>query len=224
MNQIYCSNCGQLIPAESNFCKFCGAAQHGAEAAAYRFNAPQADSAEQARKEYKAEHKGYQPEFYLAQNLGGDAILYFLFSNIAKTILVLGLLIVGLFFMAQLFALLLITYFVLVGIATLLMYNNFIYEINEEGLSVKTGVIHKSSVSVPFDQVQNVNIERTVLDQILGIAKVSIETAGNSNGGSANGVPGTKVKAEAYLPGLSPEKAKKIHDLLIDGSDGIFGN
>ncbi len=100
------------------------------------------------------------------------------------------------------------------------------FEIDETGLSIESGVIHKSQVSLPFDQVQNVNIERTLADRILGLSKVSIETAGSAMGSTTNGTvaPGGKVKAEAFLPGLHLDKAMKIHDLLIDGSDGVLGD
>jgi uncharacterized membrane protein YdbT with pleckstrin-like domain len=111
-------------------------------------------------------------------------------------------------------------------IGALLTYNNFTFEINSRGLEIVSGVIHKAEVSLPYDQVQNVNIERTLFDRILGLSKLSIETAGNAQGNISNGTTyaGGKIKAEAYLPGLSLNQAKKIHDLLIDGSDGIFGN
>lgn len=224
MNQIYCSNCGQNIPANSNFCKFCGAAQHGAEARVYHVEAPVAETPQAAIAQNESNGSKTPPETYPLQQLGGDAFLYFFFANISKTILLLGLFVVGAFLMPKLFVLLFIVYLVGILIGTALMYNNFRFEISEKGVEIQRGVIHKTEVSLPYTSIENVNIERTLADRVLGIARISIETAGSPWGTTTNGAQDKKVRAEAYLPGLTLERAKKIHDLLIDGSDGIFGN
>jgi len=221
MNQIYCSNCGQLIPGNSNFCKFCGVPQHGPEARAYHALAPEADSAEAA----KAAKPLKKVELFPRQTLGVDALGYFFLKYLGKTIWLPVLLLVGAIFIPVLFFAL-VAYFVAILIGATLTYNNFFFEVDETGLQIESGVIHKSSVSLPFEQIQNVNIERTLADRVLGLSKLSIETAGavsgtqTNGGGSING----KVKAEAFLPGLNLEKAKKLHDLLIDGSDGVLGD
>lgn len=222
MNQIYCSNCGQLIPGNSNFCKFCGVPQHGPDAKVYRAQAPMVDSPEAAQATAKALNK---VELFPRQTLGPDAILYFFLKYLGKTILLLVVLAIGSYFLHYLFFFL-IAYFLAILIGALLTYNNFVFEINENGLEIETGVIHKSSVSLAFDNVENVNIERTFTDRILGLAKVSVETAGAVMGSTADGggAVGQKSRAEAFLPGLNLAKAKKIHDLLIDGSDGVLGN
>jgi membrane protein YdbS with pleckstrin-like domain len=224
MNQIFCSNCGQNIPANSNFCKYCGAAQHGEDAGAYRVQAPVMESAEAAVAQNKSQGSKTPPEMYPLQQLGVDAFMYFFFANIAKTILLVGLLVAGAFLMPKLFILFFVVYLVSIFIGTALMYNNFQFEINEKGVEIQMGVIHKTEVSVPYDSIENVNIERTITDRMLGIARVSIETAGSPWGTTTNGAQEKQVRAEAYLPGLTFARAKRIHDLLIDGSDGIFGN
>ena len=223
MSQIYCSNCGQLIPNNSNFCKFCGVPQHGPDAAVYHAQAPVA----QTPVEAQAAAANLKPvELFPKQHLGPDSIAYFFFSFLSKTILLLILSVVGAALMPKIFIFVLIGYFVVLFLGVMFAYNNFTFEIDETGLTIQSGVIHKSQVSLPFDQVQNVNIERTLLDRLLGLSKVSIETAGSAMGTTTNGTaaPGGKVKAEAFLPGLHLDTAKKIHDLLIDGSDGVLGD
>lgn len=223
MNQIFCSNCGNLIPNNSNFCKYCGAAQHGLEAKVYHAQAPIANTPQQAATEAKQLKK---VELFSKQTLGADAIGYFFLNYLAKTILLLVLCIVGAVLLPKIFVFVTIGYLVAILVGALFTYNNFMFEIDETGLTIQSGVIHKSQVSVPFDQVQNVNIERTLADRILGLSKVSIETAGSAMGSTTNGTvaSGGKVKAEAFLPGLHLDKAMKIHDLLIDGSDGVLGD
>lgn len=223
MNQIYCSNCGQLIPDNSNFCKFCGVPQHGPEAAVYHAQAPIAHNP----KEAKAEAANLKPvELFPKQHLGPDSIAYFFFNFLSKTIILLVLCVVGAALLPKIFIFVLIGYFAILFLGVMFTYNNFMFEIDETGLTIQSGVINKSQVSLPFDQVQNVNIERTLMDRLLGLSKVSIETAGSALGNVSNGSasPGGKFKAEAVLPGIQLDKAKKIHDLLIDGSDGVLGD
>jgi membrane protein YdbS with pleckstrin-like domain len=223
MNQIYCSNCGQLIPGNSNFCTFCGVPQHGPDAGAFRAQAAPVADAEEARANSQVGSKT-PPEIYQRQTLGSDAIVFFLISNIAKTSILLLLFIVGAILMPKIFIFFLIAYFFGIIIGTLLIYNNFQFEINEKGIEIQTGVIEKSEVSLPFDSIENVNIERTLADRFIGTSRISIETAGSALGNVTNGEEDRQSRAEAYLPGLPKAKAEKIHDLLIDASDGIFGN
>lgn len=222
MGQIYCSNCGQLISTNSNFCKFCGAAQHGPDAKVYRALANVAISPEAARD--SAKKNKTRIDLFAKQTLGVDALTYFFLKYILKTSFILLGLLIGSFF-NPLFAISAIFYFVLIFVGAFLTYNNFTFEIDKSGLKIESGVIHKNHVSLPFEQVQNVNIERSLTDRILGISRLSIETAGAVAGSNyASAQAGNKLRAEAFLPGLKLEKAKKIHDLLIDGSDGILGN
>jgi len=226
MNQIYCSNCGQDIPVNSNFCKFCGAPQHGEAAGAYRVKAPAMLTPEEARAAAIAKPRR-KVELFKRQHLGPDAILYFFIAYVNKTILLLGLCLVGVFLMPQIFVFGILAYLFVMFLGALFTYNNFTFEINETSINIDSGVINKAEVSVNFTEIENVNIERTLLNRTLGVAVVSIETAGNSSGtGGSNGKQGSldRLKPEAYLPGLRLDVAKKVHDLLIDGSDGILGN
>lgn len=228
MNQIYCSNCGQNIPASSNFCKFCGAPQHGEDAGVYRTHAPVMETPEDARKAAAAKPLR-EVELYERQNLGSDALMYFFFSYLSKTIILLVLGIVGAALMPKLFIIGIVVYLVAIFVGAMFTYNNFTFEINQKGINIDNGVINKSEVSINFSEIENVNIQRTLMNRILGVAVVIIETAGNSSGysGETNGSTdgGSKgIKSEAYLPGLRLDKAKKIHDLLIDGSDGVLGD
>lgn len=226
MNQIYCSNCGQDIPGNSNFCKFCGAAQHGEAAGAYRVQAPTMQSPEDARQAATKSHR--KVELFERQHLGPDAVFYFFLSYISKTMLLLGLCLVGLFLLPQIFIFGTLAYLFVIFLGALFTYNNFTFEINESSINIDSGVINKAEVSVNFTEIENVNIERTLMNRILGVAVVSIETAGNSAAtGGSNGKQGgglSRLKSEAYLPGLRLDVAKKVHDLLIDGSDGVLGN
>jgi putative membrane protein len=63
-------------------------------------------------------------------------------------------------------------------IIALWAYSNFWYEVTDDGLFIKFGIINQKTISVPFDQVQNVNIERSLVDRLFGLARISIENSG----------------------------------------------
>ena len=97
-------------------------------------------------------------------------------------------------------------------------YSNFSYEVTDDGLFIKFGIIHQKTISVPFDQVQNVNIERSLIDRMLGLARISIETAGSAVTQPMQVIGGYTARSEAYIPGLTLNSAKTLHDILLDGT------
>lgn len=216
MNKIYCSNCGQLIAGDAKFCTYCGVQQHGADA---RFRAQDAPV---------ASVEALAPEAHdivpvAKSHLDARAIWLFFFGYFGKTSILIPALIVGAVLYPQLFLPLLGAVVAIMFLTALLVYNNFQYEIDPTGLVIESGVIHKKRVSVPFEQIQNVNIERSLIDRVLGLARISIETAGSSNANPQTVADvGKSVKSEGYLPGIDLEKAKVLHDTLIDGaSDAV---
>ena len=231
MNQKYCSNCGKLISSDSNFCTYCGVPTSGKGASAFRANDPivtdslaieqMVDKANNNIPQHSSQDEPFDYKSLLMpkQHLGNDAIMYFFVNFLGKSIVLFGLMIVGMVFMPLIFVPAMITYLIIVLITALIVHNNFVFEINDSGLRIEKGVLHKYSVTVPFDQVQNVNIERSLMDRFLGFSRVSIETAGGS---ATPTQTGAAPKAEAYIPAIHMDKAKKIHDLLLDGADGVI--
>lgn len=61
-----------------------------------------------------------------------------------------------------------------------LKYNNFKYYFTQRGVVIEKGILHKEKYVVPYEKIQNVNIEYTIPLRILGIGKIIIETAGTN--------------------------------------------
>ena len=218
MSQIYCSNCGTLIAAKSNYCLRCGAPQHGASAAVFHAQDPEVANPQTVTHIPKQAQRS-DVEYITRRHLGADSLLYFIITNVIKSFIVFALLLIGTVLMPWPFGLVLVVYGVAVLLIAMFTYNNFTYEIDKDGLTLENGVIHKKLVSLPYEQIQNVNIERSVLDRLLGLARISIETAGSAATTGAGGM--LKARAEAVIPGLHMNDAKRVHDLLIDGVDGV---
>lgn len=109
-----------------------------------------------------------------------------------------------------------IGYFLILGAVTHLMWNSYFFAVEELHFSKQYGIVHKQSVTIPYDQIQNVNISQTFIDQLLGLARVDIETAGNNKSQKTEVVGGSMSKAEGHLVGVTLDKAKEIREIILD--------
>ena len=221
MNWIYCSNCGKLIPESSKFCRYCGASQRGPKASAYRIESPTLGRAavkaaeKEASPNKKPLPKQGDPDYIKRRNLCPQVKISFIMGYLQKTSIIPLLLLVGLFFEPLIFTAAIILYFITLYVASALAYNHFFYGVNELGFQKEYGVIHQQRVSITYDKIQNVNITRSLVDRMLGMARIHLETAGGASIDDRYIVGGSSSKAEAHLPGVTMDQAKKIHDLII---------
>lgn len=221
MSKLYCINCGKDIPLSAHFCPYCGAPQHGAEAGTFRANAEPvvlqaaATAIQGAKTQPNTEEKAEVDSFedFSDKKLHGNAVWMLFFSYVVKTAILPGLLLFTLMINWYIFALGFATYIVTLFLSAEIVYSSFRYSTDDVGFQKSYGVVHKMQVSIPYQQIQNVNLRRGLLDRMLGLSHVSIETAGNSNG--AREIANSKTTSEGYLPGLSLKDAKNLHDLLL---------
>lgn len=216
MNKIYCSNCGTLIPKTDNFCTNCGAAQHGEESAVYRTSEPMVDVAGGAEVPKPATTGLFTP--IPRRHFAGMLVVSMFFSNLSKTAILIPLLAIGIYIQPLLVAPIVIAYLLLSYLIAQLIYNYMYFSIDENGLQTESGIIYKKQVSIGFERIQNVNIERTFFDRVLGLSRMNIETAGSVAGQIDTSTATVETIAEAQLPGVTFADAKIIHDLLIDGT------
>ena len=222
MASIYCSNCGKLIPSVSNFCRFCGAAQHGDAAAVYRAQKPAIINAVGAQAAAHSEkipaEKAAKESVIPKRHLCGRARWSFVIGYSTYTGIIALLLVLGIIFDPLIFSLAIIFYIFTLYIFASLVHSYFYYWIDEIGFNMEYGIINKRNVSIPFNKIHNVNIIRSVSDRILGLARIEIETSGNALLEKSNIVGGNITAAEGLLPGLTLKQAKKVHDILLEKS------
>lgn len=221
MNKIYCSNCGQLISKNSNYCFNCGAAQHGSESAVYRAQNPTLSHATTPSPEvinpevYSSKPAQDDMRFIKRRHLSPQVVVSFFINYLFKTSILLPLILFGLFFNPGIFGILLAGYLIITYLIAGAIYQSFYFSVDENGFQKEYGIIHKRQVSIPYNQIQNVNITRSLTDRLLGLSRISIETAGNSSPDPRGITGGTQSYAEGYLPGVTLAEARKIHDLLL---------
>lgn len=80
-------------------------------------------------------------------------------------------------------------------------YRRFAYETTPDTFDIRSGVVSRRRREIPYERVQNVDISRNVVQRMLGIAELRIETAGGS-------------QTEATLRYVGYEEAKRLQDEL----------
>ncbi|ARS91570.1 PH domain-containing protein [Natrarchaeobaculum aegyptiacum] len=78
-------------------------------------------------------------------------------------------------------------------------YYRFGYRITDDTFDVASGVIARRSREIPYGRIQNVDIRQGVFQRLVGLATVSIETAGGGD-------------TEAALPYVSEEEATRLQN------------
>lgn len=99
--------------------------------------------------------------------------------------------------------------------AARITYTNYQYKVTPTAFIKEYGIVHKNHATVPFATIENININRTLIDRLLGLAHVEIETAGTSGNAQKDIVAGIAATAEGYIPGLSRQEAYDLRDLML---------
>lgn len=88
-----------------------------------------------------------------------------------------------------------------------IVWRRFTYGVGAREIVIESGVFSRNRRSIPFERIQDVDIERGPLERLLGLAKVRIETGG------AGGDEGT-------LDSLSVAEADRLRSALRAGRAG----
>jgi putative membrane protein len=84
----------------------------------------------------------------------------------------------------------------------ILRYRNFMFHVNESYFVLKSGIINKEEISVSKSKIQNVYIKQNLLQQLINVVSLSIETAGDD-------------KTEIEISALQKPKALALKALLL---------
>ncbi|MXX36310.1 MAG: PH domain-containing protein [Gemmatimonadetes bacterium] len=85
----------------------------------------------------------------------------------------------------------------LVAVIAVIQWAYFKFRIAEDRLLIRKGFIKKTSLDLPYERVQGINVERSLVDRIIGLVSVTLDTAGS-------------VQAEGKLPSVTTEVADHL--------------
>ena len=86
-------------------------------------------------------------------------------------------------------------------VASLLAWLRFRYGVGERDIVIEQGVLHRQRRIIPFDRVQDIDIEQGLLARLFGTAKVRIETGGAG-------------KDEGSLDAVALSEAHRLRDVI----------
>lgn len=75
-----------------------------------------------------------------------------------------------------------LAFVVIVAVIAYLKYRNFTFMLDEdnEEFVIKSGIWNKSRLAIPLDKIQQVNINQSLLQRLIGVHALEIDTAGSS--------------------------------------------
>jgi membrane protein YdbS with pleckstrin-like domain len=91
-----------------------------------------------------------------------------------------------------------------------LAYRFWFYEFAKDQLRIERGIIWKRYTNIPYERVQNVDIQRGIIARLLGFSSVNIQTAGYSMPAQGYG-----QGSEGFIPAVSKEEGEKIREFLM---------
>jgi hypothetical protein len=86
-------------------------------------------------------------------------------------------------------------------------YRHQSWKVDDNGIQIREGVVTRHVRSVPRSRVQHIDLSQGFFERGLGLATVTIHTAGRSN-------------AAVGLDGVTRDTAASIRDYLLPRSDG----
>ncbi len=106
-----------------------------------------------------------------------------------------------------------LVFFICVGISALyqwLSYKHLYYEIGDEEFNLYSGIFNKRRVHVPYRRVQSVDQRASLLQRVVGVCSVYIDTAGGSSNKAVIVPYVTKSQADALRTELFARKQLQI--------------
>ena len=89
-----------------------------------------------------------------------------------------------------------------------LYYRRYDYELTADSLDIRSGVLSRRVREIPLRRIQNVDVSQNPLHRLLGVAALSIETAGGSS-------------TEATLRYVSEARAAELQEALTERSEHL---
>lgn len=107
---------------------------------------------------------------------------------------------------AKMILLLSFAYFAFIFLETYLEYRYYTYFFTEEAFIMTQGYVVRNEIATLYHHIQNVNIERSVIDRMIGVSKVIILMTGSDRNTQRN---------QIVLPAVGKRKSKLVQAELL---------
>jgi len=89
-----------------------------------------------------------------------------------------------------------------------LSYISCVFTLGENAISIKRGILNKKDISIPYRQIQDISIEQSFSNKMMGVSKLVILTAGNDNND-------TEGEAEGSFDVIDSNLAQNIKETIL---------
>ena len=88
-----------------------------------------------------------------------------------------------------------------------LTYRNYIFMLEEYDLKIRKGILSKQEISIPYRQIQDVSVNRSITYRLLGLSRLVLTTAGQEE-------PGVPDETDGVLDPLDRNLAEQVRQEL----------
>lgn len=99
--------------------------------------------------------------------------------------------------------------FVVFSLFAYWQYRNFTFHIEGDNLIIHQGVLVKDRKSVPIDRIQSIQVTKNVIQRLLGLVALKVDTAGSRGN-------------ELEIPALEKDRADALRDLLYEKKEALL--
>ncbi len=111
---------------------------------------------------------------------------------------------------------LLVLFGVFLGLLAILIgfleYTHYTFSLGDNSLSVQRGILNTVEVAIPYRQIQSVDIDRNLFDQIVGVSRLVILSAGQAD-------KSDEEESREILPALDADRAESLQKEILRRAD-----
>lgn len=103
--------------------------------------------------------------------------------------------------------------FAIAFVSAWLLYRSYGFCLTPDALKIRHGVFVEREMAIPFHQIQDISIERSFSEQMMGLSRIIISTAGHDDPST----PGTE--GVGILPAIAKATALALQEELLKRAD-----
>ncbi len=103
----------------------------------------------------------------------------------------------------------------IIAAVTWVSYANTTFLLNEYALAIRKGFMNKREILIPYRQIQDVDLNRTLFHRMLGVSNLVILTAGNDDKSSTEESARKTEESEGVFNLLDADLAEKLQAELM---------
>lgn len=106
----------------------------------------------------------------------------------------------------------------LVLVIAVIQWAYFKFRIADDRLLIRKGFIKKTALDLPYERVQGINVERSLVDRVIGLVSVTLDTAGSFQ--AEGKLPSIRTEVADHLRASVAALRPGLEDDVLEGDTG----